>query len=60
MRIRLLTSIAGRGFAHQVGDEANFPDADAIRLIRAGQAEPVRHETLERAVKRPKDKATLI
>lgn len=38
-RIRFLTSIAGMGFAFQAGDVADWPDAEAARLIAAGIAE---------------------
>ena len=53
MRIRLLTSICGPGLDLGYGAETEaFSDAEAIRLIESGQAEPVA-EPPERAVKRP-------
>lgn len=52
MKIRMLVSIAGAGFALSAGDEADcFSDAEAVRLIEAGSAAPVSDETIERAVK---------
>lgn len=40
MKVELRTSL---GFAHS-GDVVDLPDADAVRLIKSGQAEPVRQE----------------
>ena len=42
MRIKMLTSIAGQNFSLSPGDEADFSDDEAKRLIQAGYAEPVR------------------
>lgn len=50
MKIRLLTSRAGVGFAQSRGEEVDVSDAEAIRMIEAGQAEPVRAPVVERAV----------
>lgn len=47
----MLTSIAGERFAYHTGDEAEFEDAEAIRLVAAGAAVPVSDEKIERAVK---------
>lgn len=52
MLVRLTTSIAGPGFALYPGDEREFPDVEAIRLIEAGYAVPAEPET-EQAVARP-------
>ena len=41
MRIRMLTSIAGAGFAYRRGAEVDMPDRDALRLLATGQAEHV-------------------
>lgn len=46
----MLTSIAGDGFAYHTGDEAEFEDAEATRLVAAGAAVPVSDEKVERAV----------
>ncbi|MBN8958576.1 MAG: hypothetical protein J0H17_18725 [Rhizobiales bacterium] len=54
MKIRMLVSIAGSGFALGAGDETeNFSDAEAVRLIEAGFAVPVVEKTMERAVAAP-------
>lgn len=47
----MLTSIAGERFAYHTGDEAEFEDAEAVRLVAAGAAVPVSDEKIERAVK---------
>ena len=49
----MLTSIAGDGFALHTGEEGDFEDAEAIRLVAAGAAVPVSDEKPERAVKPP-------
>ena len=49
----MLTSIAGDGFALHTGEEGDFEDAEAIRLVAAGAAVPVSDEKPERAVKAP-------
>jgi len=46
----MLTSISGDGFAHHIGDEAEFDDAEAVRLVAAGAAVPVSDERVERTV----------
>lgn len=51
MKIKLLVSRAGSDFSQSVGDEIDVADDEAIRLIEAGQAEPVRGAPVERAVK---------
>lgn len=50
MKIRLLVSRAGPAGAQNRGDEIDVGDAEAIRMIAAGQAEPVREAPVERAV----------
>lgn len=56
MKIRLLVSRAGAGFSQNRGDEIEVGEAEAMRMIAAGQAEDVdaspRDEPIERAVKR--------
>jgi hypothetical protein len=59
MRVKLLTSMAGDGFAYRYGEVADVSDEDAKRLIERGLAVPERPapETTtrtapERAVKR--------
>lgn len=52
MKIRMLVSIAGAGFALSADDETErFSDGEAVRLIEAGSAVPVSEDTIERAVK---------
>ena len=50
MLIRMLTGIAGRGFALDAGDEHDFPADEAVRLIKSGAAVPVEAAPVERAV----------
>ena len=54
MKIRLLVSRSGPAGAQNRGDEIKVGDAEAIRMIEAGQAEPTREAPVERAVKRPR------
>ena len=60
MRIKLLTARATATGAENRGDVITVDDAEAVRMIEAGQAEPVRAEkTPEKTVKRSKaEKAT--
>lgn len=55
MKVKLLTSRAGAGFSQNRGDVIDVPNAEAIRMIEAGQAEPERADPVEREV--PKAKA---
>lgn len=52
MKIRLTTSLAGPAYTLSPGDEKDFPEAEAIRLIEAGYAVPAEPEK-ETATKRP-------
>lgn len=54
MKVKLLTARAGAMGSQNRGDEIEVTDAEAIRMIDAGQAEAVRSVTPERAVKRTK------
>lgn len=58
MKIRLLTARAGADFSQHAGDVVEVEDAEAIRMIAAEQAEPVREDPIERAVKRGKVERT--
>ena len=59
MRITLLCSRAGVGFAQNAGDVIDVSDAEAGRMIEAGQALPVRDELRETAARKPRrEKAT--
>jgi hypothetical protein len=51
-KVVMLTTRAGHGFVHDIGETVDLPDDEAHRLIRAGQAELVRDQPKrERAVK---------
>lgn len=52
MKIRLLVARATATGAENRGAEIDVSDAEAVRLIEAGQAEPVRAVQPERAVPR--------
>ena len=52
MRLRMLTSIAGDGYALHHGEKTErFSGDEAARLVAAGYAVPVSDEIAERAVK---------
>lgn len=50
MLVRMLVELAGRDFFLAPGDEREFPDAEAVRLISAEYAVPVTGDEIERAV----------
>lgn len=50
MKIKLLVSRAGAFGAQNAGEVIDVPDAEAARMIAAGQAQPVRRSKPERAV----------
>lgn len=54
MKIKLLVARATATGSENRGDVIDAPEAEAIRMIEAGQAEPVREAKPERAVRRPK------
>lgn len=54
MKIKLLVSRSGADGAFAPGDEIEVSDAEAKRMIEAGQAAPVRGAAPERAVVAPK------
>jgi hypothetical protein len=54
MKIKLLTSRAAATGSQDRGDIIETDDAEAIRMIKAGQAEPVAEVAVERAVARTK------
>lgn len=41
MKIKLLTSLAGDAWSAAPGDEIEMDDAEALRHIEAGHAEPI-------------------
>jgi hypothetical protein len=53
MLIRLLVGLSGPAFSLGPGDERDFPQAEAVRLIEAGFAVAVLDRKTERAVKKP-------
>jgi len=55
MLIKLLVGRAGVGFVQNRGDEIEVEDAEAIRMIEAEQALPVRAPVKERAVRKAPD-----
>lgn len=54
MRVKMLVGIAG-GITLEPGDEHDFDDAEAIRMIEAGFAVPVAKKP-EQAVRRVREK----
>lgn len=52
-KVKLLTSMAGIDFSHNRGDIIDCNEAEALRFIAAGIAEPVETAVVERAVKTP-------
>lgn len=50
MLVRMLVELSGSGYFLAPGDERDFPDAEAIRLIAAEYAVPVAEQKIERAV----------
>jgi hypothetical protein len=51
--IRMLVGLSGSEYSLGPGDERDFPDAEAIRIVQAGFAVPVAEQLVEKAVKRP-------
>lgn len=54
MKIRLLVSRGGLFGVQNRGDEIDVSDDEAVSMIAAGQAEPVREAKVERAVRTAK------
>lgn len=57
MKVKLTTSRAGIGFSQQAGEIVEVSEAEGASLIASSQAEPVREQTIERAVKLTREKA---
>ena len=51
MMVRMVVGLAGPTTSLAPGDEADFPQAEAVRLIEAGYAVPMVEAKIERAVK---------
>jgi hypothetical protein len=50
MNIKMLVGLSGNEYSLSPGDERDFPEKEAIRLIDAGFAVPATEEKVERAV----------
>ncbi len=50
MLVRLLTGLSGPLYSLGPGDEREFPDSEATRLVEAGIAIPVAERSVETAV----------
>jgi hypothetical protein len=59
MKIKLLVSRSGADGAFSPGDEITVSDNEAVRMIEAGQAEPLRTKKVERAVKARKSEKAI-
>jgi hypothetical protein len=53
MLVRMLVGLSGSAFSLGPGDECDFPQDEALRLISAGFATPVAEIKIERAVQAP-------
>jgi len=53
MKIKMLTGMAGVDYSLSPGDERDFDDAEAIRLIDAGFAVPVAATEIETTTLEP-------
>jgi hypothetical protein len=51
MLVRMVVGLSGPAISLSPGDEAEFPQAEALRLVEAGYAVPVAKAKIERAVK---------
>ena len=51
MMVRMVVGLAGPTTSLAPGDKAEFPQAEAVRLIEAGYAVPMVEAKIERAVK---------
>lgn len=51
MRVRLLVGLSGPAYSLGPGDEQDFPQSEAIRLIQAGYAVPIEERRAEQAIK---------
>jgi hypothetical protein len=49
----MLVGLSGSEYSLGPGDEHDFPDAEAIRIVEAGFAVPVAEQPVEKAVKAP-------
>lgn len=50
MFLKLLTSRCGPNLSQAVGDVIEVGDSEGVRMIEAGQAEPIREKSTDKAV----------
>lgn len=53
MLVKMLVGLSGPTYSLGPGDERDFPQAEAVRLVDAGFAVPVAGQKIERAVAAP-------
>lgn len=53
MLVKMLVGLSGPAYSLGPGDERDFPQAEAVRLVDAGFAVPVAEQKIERAVAAP-------
>lgn len=53
MLVKMLVGLSGPAYSLAPGDERDFPQEEALRLIAAEYATPVAGKTIERAVVAP-------
>ena len=53
MKIKMLVGLAGNEYSLAPGDERDFPDGEAIRLVAAGYAVPAVAKKAEHAFGQP-------
>ncbi len=58
MLVRMCTGLSGPHYILSPGDEHDFPQDEAVRLIEAGYAVPVAGEKVGRAVRKTPAKET--
>lgn len=53
MLVRMLVGLSGSEYSLGPGDQRDFPQAEALRLIAAGYAVPAAEQKMERATVQP-------
>lgn len=53
MKIKMLVGLSGPAITLGPGDDADFPQDEALRFIAAGYAIPLTEKIIERAVQKP-------
>lgn len=59
MKIKILKGLAGPKFVYNPGDVVEMEDKQAIRLCKAGIAQPIKEQKTETAVKPPGENAAI-